>query len=87
MHGVDGEKLIDHGFSEGFDAHLSQLTSTGRSLAYSRGGVQHSIGRYQDIRHLLGELHVPQAIVKGGLTVRIPQQAELGAAACLVPEA
>ena len=25
--------------SVGFDAHLLQLTSTGRSLAYSRGGV------------------------------------------------
>ena len=74
MHDADGVKLIGHGFSEGFDAHLSQLTSTGRSLADSRGGVQRSIGRYQDVRHLLGELHVPQALVDGCLAVGIPQQ-------------
>ncbi len=79
--------MVDHGFSEGFDAHLSQLTSTGRSLADSRGGVQRSIGRYQDIRHLLGELHVAQAVVDGSLPVGIPKQAEVGAAARLVPEA
>ncbi len=30
------------------------LTSTGRSLADSRGGVQRSVGRYQDVGHLLG---------------------------------
>jgi len=28
VHDTDGVKLIDHGFSEGIDAHLSQLTST-----------------------------------------------------------
>lgn len=60
--------------SVGFDAHLLQLTSTGCSLADSRGGVQRSIGRYQDVRHLLGELHVAQAIVDSCLAVCIPQQ-------------
>ena len=73
--------------SVGFDAHLLQLTSTGRSLADSRGGVQRSIGRNQDVGHLLGELHVAQAIVDCCLAVGIPQQAELGAPAGLVPEA
>ena len=67
-------------------AHFSRLTSTVRSLADSRGGVQRSIGRDQDVRHLLGELHVPQAIVDCCLAVGIPQQAKLGAAASLVPE-
>ena len=79
--------MVDHGFSEGFDAHLSQLTSTGRSLADSRGGVQRSIGRYQDVGHLLGELHVTQAVVDGSLPVGIPKQAEVGAVPCLLAEA
>lgn len=73
--------------SVGFDAHLLQLTSTGRSLADSRGGVQRSVGRYQNVRHLLSELHVPQAVVDGCLAVGIPQEVKLGAAACLLTEA
>ena len=82
-----GKSLLSMGPGCGADVCFLGLTSTGRSLADSRGGVQRSVGRYQDVGHLLGELHVPQAIVDGCLAVGIPQQAELGAAACLVPEA
>ena len=82
-----GKSLLSMGPGCGADVCFSRLTSTGRSLADSRGGVQRSIRRNQDVGHLLGELDVAQAIVKRCLTVRIPQQAELGAGAGLVTEA
>ncbi len=82
-----GKIELNMGSGCGVGVCFSRLTSTGRSLADSRGGVQPSIGRDQDVGHLLGELHIPQAIVKGCLTVGSPQQAEVGAGPRLVPEA
>ena len=82
-----GKSLWNMACSCGAYVRFLRLTSTGCSLADSRCGVQPSIGRYQDIRHLLGELHVAQAVVDGSLTVGIPQQVELGTAARLFPEA
>lgn len=82
-----GKIELNMGSGCGAGACFLGLTSTGRSLTDSWGGVQPSIGRYQDVGHLLGELHIAQAIVKRCLTVGSPQQAEVGASPCLVPEA
>lgn len=76
-----GKSWLNMACGCGVGVCFSRLTSTGRSLADSRGGVQRSIGRYQDVGHLLGELHVAQAVVDGSLPVGIPKQAEVGAIA------
>ena len=79
-----GKSLWNMACSCGAYVRFLRLTSTGCFLADSRCGVQPSIGRYQDIRHLLGELHVAQAVVDGCLPVGLPELMEVGAVAGLL---
>lgn len=53
----------------------------GLSLSAGLVSVHVLVRRYQNIRHLLREPHILQAVVDGRLSVGIPQQAEVGAAA------
>ena len=82
-----GKRWLNMGSGCGAGACFLGLTSTGCFLTASRYGVQRSVGRYQNVRHLLGQPDVLQTVVDGCLAVGVPQQAEVGATACLLTQA